>query len=106
VFENPLKLRLKTICTCFGEEFAIVFNTITHCLWADQPTDFIMPKTQHSLKFKNLKKICNPSLVSYKQLLLQKIYHKKPPYAFFCLFLLKNPAVGSFLRPWLCSFFQ
>ncbi len=21
-------------------------NTITHCLWADQPTDFIMPTTQ------------------------------------------------------------
>ena len=21
------------------------FNTITHGLWADQPTDFIMPKT-------------------------------------------------------------
>ena len=48
-------------------------NTFTHGPWADQPTDFILPKTQNSLKFKNLKKICNPSLVSYKQLLLQKI---------------------------------
>ena len=50
------------------------------------------------MKLKNWKKICNPSLVSYnKQLLLKKIYHKVPAYAFFCLFLLKNPAVGSFL---------
>jgi len=63
------------------------FNTITHGPWTDQPTDFIMPKTQNSLKFKNMIKICYPFLVSYKQLLFQKIYHKVPSYAFFCMFL-------------------
>jgi len=55
-----------------------------------------MPKTQNSLKLKKFEKIINPSLVSYKQFLLQKIYHKVPSYAFFGLFLVKNPAVGLF----------
>jgi len=55
-------------------------------------------------EFKKFEK-CITSLVYYKQLILQKIYHKVPFYAFFCLFLVKSPAVGSFLRPWLCPFF-
>ena len=32
-------------------------NTITHGPWADQPTDFIMHKTQNSLKLKKFEKM-------------------------------------------------
>ena len=42
-----------------------LINTITHRSWADQPTDFRMPKTQNSFKLKICLKIYNPSLVSY-----------------------------------------
>jgi len=34
----------------------VTMNTITHGLWADQPTDFRMPKTQNSLKLKKFEK--------------------------------------------------
>jgi len=68
----------------------IALITITHGPWANQPTDFRMPKTQNFGSLKNLKKICNPSLVHNKQLLLQQIDHKVPSYASFCLFLVKK----------------
>ncbi len=65
-------------------------NTITHCLWVDQPTNFKSFKAQNSFKLKKSEKICNRSLAYYVHVLQKRVLHKMSFYAFFSLFFDKN----------------
>jgi hypothetical protein len=62
----------------FHESTPYIGPSLTLSLWADQPTDFRVQKTQNSLKFQKCEKNINPSFMAYKHLLLQQIHQKVP----------------------------
>jgi len=66
--------------------------------WRILPTNFKTLLSQNTFKLKKSEKNCNPSLLSYGHLLLKRVPHTMPFYAFFCLVLPKNLSLWPFFE--------